>query len=120
MLLAACGKNETKPITTQKLSNGITVTLMGEDGKAKNGENDFTLEFKDAAGQPVDVGKVLITINMPATSMMEAMNATAQVSTISTGKYKAKLDVEMKGDWTMTIAITGPAGDAKTSFAFNA
>jgi hypothetical protein len=122
LVLSACqhSQDESKTITTQKFSNGVTVTLLNGNGKIKEGDNDFVLLFKDAGGQPVDVGNAVASINMPAMGTMGAMNSMVQLSSVSIGKYHAKLDVEMKGAWTMTVQFAGKAGEGKTTFNINA
>ena len=121
LVLSACKNtpDETKTITTQKFSNGITLTLLNGTGKIKTGENEFSLLFKDAAGQPVDVGNVAASINMPPMGTMGAMNSMVRLSPVSVGKYQAKLDVEMNGAWTMTVQFAGKVGEGKTAFTVN-
>ena len=51
---------------------------------------------------------------------MGAMNSAVQLNPVSPGKYRARLNVEMRGAWTMTIQFLGKSGEGKTAFTVNA
>jgi hypothetical protein len=96
-------------------ANNLTVTLATASGVIKDGENDFTLTFADAAGKPVDVGAVSVNFHMPAMGTMPVMNDAATLTTSGTpGVYNGKVKLQMAGDWQTQIAFEGAAGKGKT------
>jgi hypothetical protein len=97
--------------------NNLTVTLATADGVIRNGANDFTLSFTDAAGKPVDVGAASVNFYMPAMGSMSAMNDAAVLTTTATpGVYNGKVKLQMAGEWQVQIAFEGAAGKGKSSF----
>ncbi len=113
------------PITGKVIKSGpignMTVTLASDTGKLKNGDQDITVTFTDAAGKAVDVGAASLSFMMPAMGSMSQMNAAAALTTSGTpGAYKGKVKISMAGDWQAQIAIEGSAGNSKTSLPVSA
>ncbi len=120
----ACGPRGNSS-TPREIKSGtigrLTVTLANTDGVLRHGEQEFTVTFKDAAGQPVDVGAATLTFHMPAMGPMAAMNDAATLTTTATpGVYHAKTKIEMAGEWQAQVAYEGPAGTGKGSFPVTA
>ena len=121
----ACGSGSNSGATGKTVKSGtvnnLTVTLATADGTIKNGANDFTLSFTDAAGKPVDAGAVSVNFFMPAMGTMAAMNDAATLTTSGTpGVYNGKVKLQMAGEWQVQIAFEGAAGKGKTSFPVTA
>lgn len=124
-LAAACGgdssSSQSKVIKSSPIGNNMTVSLMNDTGKLKNGEQELMLEFKDSAGKTVDVGAASLNFNMPAMGSMAEMNDSATLTTTSTpGVYKGKVKIEMPGEWQAQISFEGASGNGKTSFPVTA
>jgi len=94
--------------------NDLTVTLSSPGGQLKNGDNDVLIEFRDSAGQPVDVGTVRfeLNMNMPGMQMHEGANIQPAGAP---GRYRAKIKVGMSGDWAGNISYDGPRGRGETT-----
>jgi hypothetical protein len=119
---AACGAGvgESKEIKSGKVGD-MTVTLSNSDGVLRNGDADFTVTFKDSTGKPVDVGSASLYFYMPAMGSMAPMNDTATLTTTSEpGVYRAKVKIEMGGEWQARLAYEGPRGAGKGSFPVTA
>lgn len=120
---AACGASGgagDREIKSGKVG-AMTVTLANSDGVLRNGEQELTVTFKDAAGKAVDVGSASLNFYMPAMGSMPAMNDPATLTTTSTpGVYRGKVKLEMAGEWQAQIAYEGPAGAGKGSFPVTA
>ena len=120
---AACGPGTgagDKEIMSGKVGP-MTVTLASADGVLRNGDQELTVTFKDASGKPVDVGSASLNFFMPAMGSMPAMNDAATLTTTSTpGVYRARVNLQMQGDWQAQIAYEGPAGTGKGSFPVKA
>ena len=120
---AACGGGGgagTKEIKSGTVGN-MTVTLSNSDGVLRHGEQEFTVTFKGPSGQPVDVGSASLNFYMPAMGTMPVMNDPATLTTTSTpGVYRAKVNLEMAGEWQAQVAYEGKAGSGKGSFPVTA
>jgi hypothetical protein len=121
-LSAACGASGggSKEIKSGRVGD-MTVTLANSDGVLRNGDSELTVTFKDSAGKAVDVGSASLYFYMPSMGSMPAMNDTATLTTTSEpGVYRAKVKIEMVGEWQARLAYEGPRGAGKGSFAVTA
>ena len=117
---AACGPGGSKEIRSGKVGN-LTVTIANEDGVLKHGDEEFTVTFADASGKPVDVGAASLNFYMPAMGTMPVMNDPATLTTTDTpGVYRARVKLQMAGEWQAQVAYEGPAGSGKGSFPVTA
>ena len=120
---AACGAGGgagTKEIRSGAVGN-LTVTLASADGRLRQGEQELTVTFKDSSGKASDVGSASLNFHMPAMGAMAAMNDAATLTTTSTpGVYRARVNLQMGGEWQAQIAYEGPAGAGKGSFPVTA
>jgi hypothetical protein len=120
--LAACGAGGAgdKEIKSGKVG-ALTVALANSDGVLRHGEQELSVVFKDDSGKTLDVGSASLNFHMPAMGSMAAMNDAATLTTTSTpGVYRAKVNLQMAGEWQAQLAYEGPAGTGKGSFAVTA
>jgi Cu(I)/Ag(I) efflux system membrane protein CusA/SilA len=106
------------PFVTQTVKD-LTVNLVNREGALRRGENDVLIEFRDRAGQLVDVGNVNLTIDMNMPGMVMQRGGAAQ-RTGTPGEYRAKVKADMSGDWNAKISYDGPRGKGETSFSLSA
>lgn len=118
---AACSSDAgSKEIKSGKVGD-LTATLSNEDGVLKHGEEEFTLSFTDASGQPADVKAASLNFFMPAMGTMPVMNDPATLTTTDKpGVFRGRANIEMAGEWQAQIAYEGPAGQGKGSFPVTA
>ncbi|HEV2863991.1 MAG TPA: FixH family protein [Pyrinomonadaceae bacterium] len=117
---AACGGGGHKPVKSGKVG-ALDVTIAGEGGVLRNGDQELTVTFADASGKPVDVGAAALNFHMPAMGTMPVMNDAAQLTTTPTpGVYRARVKLQMAGEWQAQISYEGPAGAGKGSFPVTA
>ena len=119
---AACGAGGggTKEIRSGKVGE-MTVTLANNDGVLRHGDAELTVTFKDASGKAVDVGSASLNFHMPGMGSMAAMNDAATLTTTSEpGVYRAKVKLEMAGEWQAQLAYEGPRGAGKGAFPVTA
>lgn len=122
---AACSSSQNidtgKVIKSAPVGNNLTATVSNKDGVLRNGDNEFFLSFKDAAGKTVEVGAVGLNFSMPPMGTMPAMNNAATFTATGTpGLYLGKVKLESSGDWQAQLSYEGPAGKGKTSIAVTA
>jgi len=82
-------------------------------GVLRNGQSELQIEFKDANGQLVDVGSVKFALDMNMPGMPMHSDA---VATGAGGRYRAKLQPQMPGDWNATLNYNGPKGSGRKTF----
>ena len=118
---AACGSGSgPKEIKSGKVGS-LTVTIANEEGVLRHGDEEFTVTFRDAAGKAVDVGAASLNFFMPAMGTMPVMNDPAKLTTTDApGVYRAKVNLQMAGEWQAQVAYEGPAGSGKGSFPVTA
>jgi nitrogen fixation protein FixH len=108
------------PIKAVKV-DALTATLSSSTGRLKQGDQEVTLAFTDAAGKPVDVGAVSLNFHMPQMGSMAAMNDAVTFTTTSTpGVYRGRVSLGSGGEWQAQLAYEGAAGKGKTTFSVTA
>ncbi len=124
LLAAACSKpgasSGDKVIKSAKASD-VTVTLSNSTGELKSGDNELMVTFADAAGKPIDVGAASLNIHMAGMGAMAEMNDKATLTTTEMpGKYRAQVNIEMKGTWEAQVKYQGAHGTGQTSMTVQA
>jgi Cu(I)/Ag(I) efflux system membrane protein CusA/SilA len=95
-----------QPIAARTVGD-LTISLYGD---LHNGQSEILIQFKDASGQPKDVGEVKSDLGMNMPGMV--MHSGSDVAKTSTpGVYRAKIQPQMAGDWAVKLSWKGPAGD---------
>jgi YtkA-like len=119
---AACGAPGvgSKEIKSGRVGD-MTVTLSNADGVLRHGDAELTVTFKDSTGKAADVGSASLNFHMPAMGAMAPMNDAATLTTTrEPGVYRAKVRLEMAGEWQAQLAYEGHAGAGKGSFPVTA
>src|SRR5437773_3925461 len=105
------------PFITQTV-NDLTVNLINREGGLRKGENDVLIDFRDRNGQLVDVGNVKFDMDMNMPGMQMHSGGTVE-RTNTPGRYRAKIKIDMSGDWNAKIAFDGPRGHGEMSFSIS-
>ena len=128
LLVVACGPKtgnvaKTPPgkvIKSAPIGN-LTVSLSNDSGQLKSGNQEVMVTFADSSGKPVDVGAASLNFHMVQMGTMAAMNDQATFTTTDTpGIYRAKVNIEMRGEWQAQIAYEGPVDSGKTTISVSA
>lgn len=117
-ILSACGSDggEGRPIKSAQIG-AFSVTLSSADGVLRHGEQELTLTFKDASGKTVEVGAASLNFHMPGMGPMAEMNDAATLTTTATpGVYRARVKLEMAGEWQAQVSYEGAAGRGQGTF----
>src|SRR5437660_728531 len=106
------------PFLTQNV-NDLTVNFIAGEGALRQGNNEILIEFRDRNGQLVDVGDVRFDMDMNMPGMQ--MRSSSTIARTSTpGRYRAKIKIDMSGDWSAQISYDGPRGQGQQSFSLTA
>src|SRR5438128_11384147 len=106
------------PFLTQNV-NDLTVKFVAREGQLRQGDNEVLIEFRDRNGQLVDVGNVKFDLDMNMPGMQ--MHSGGSIERTNTpGQYRAKIKIDMAGDWNAKISFDGPRGNGQTSFNLTA
>ena len=117
LLLTACGGNQTTQLKElQRVKAGaMDVVLLASGDAIKQGKGSFVLEFRDAGGNLVDVGRVTVGASMPMAGMAPMFGESTVMPTEMRGRYEVASDFGMAGTWRLQIAWDGPAGKGSAS-----
>lgn len=121
-LVWSCSKQDSaagagSPVATVDIKD-TRATLATKTGSLRVGNNQGSLEFRDASGSLVDVGSVKLNLSMNMPGMV--MRSDAKIARTGTaGIYSVDLKPEMAGGWRAELAIDGPKGAARSSFNIN-
>jgi len=106
------------PFTTQSV-NDLTVNFIHRQGQLRRGNNEFLIEFRNAQGQLVDVGNAKFDLDMNMPGMQMHSGGTIE-RTNTPGRYRAKIKIDMSGDWRTRVSYDGPRGKGQKSFSITA
>jgi hypothetical protein len=117
LLLTACGGGETSQLKElQRVKAGtMDIVLLAPGDSLKQGKGSFVLEFRDAGGNLVDVGTVMVGASMPMPGMAPMFGESTVTPSATKGRYDVASDLAMAGTWRLQVAWDGPAGKGSAS-----
>lgn len=83
------------------------------------GDNNITVEVKDAAGKYVTDAKVVVDYSMPAMPGMPPMNYKTD-AVLKGNEYRATMNLSMSGPWNIAIKITRAGKTSTAKFNIDA
>ncbi|MGE0624771.1 MAG: efflux RND transporter periplasmic adaptor subunit [Pseudomonadales bacterium] len=86
---------------------------------ARVGENRLIVEIRDQGGNPVTDVDIDAFAQMPAMGAMPAMRAPADLEQVTPGRYEGSMNLSMRGEWPLTIAIDHPEGQEDQRLQFD-
>jgi Cu(I)/Ag(I) efflux system membrane protein CusA/SilA len=104
-----------RPFLTQNVSD-LTANFIASKDQLNAGNNDIIIEFRDRNGQLVDAGDVKFDLNMNMPGMQMHSGSTIE-RTNTPGRYRAKIKIDMAGDWNAKLFFDGPHGKGQQSFS---
>jgi hypothetical protein len=103
------------PFLTQNV-NDLTANFIAREGELRQGNNEVLIEFRDRNGQLVDVGNVKFEMDMNMPGMQMHSGGAIEKTNIP-GRYRAKIKIDMSGDWNAKISYDGPHRQGQQSFS---
>lgn len=113
LLLTACagGDEAARLKELQRVKAGsLNLVLLAPGDALKQGQGNFVLEFRDAAGSLVDVGAVMVGASMPMPGIAPMFGECTAMPSATKGRYQVSSNFGMAGTWRLQIAWDGPAG----------
>ncbi len=84
----------------------------GKTGSERGLEYEYSFSVRNAAtGAPISDAEFMIATDMPAMPGAHHMPHVAGVPTGVPGKYRAKIDFDMAGKWSLILRFTKPQRD---------
>jgi YtkA-like protein len=118
LLVAACGGSDSTAQLKelQRVKAGpMDILLLAPGDALKQGKGNFVLEFRDASGNLVDVGTVMVGASMPMPGMAPMFGECMVTPSAAKGRFDVSSDLGMAGTWRLQIAWDGPAGKGSAS-----
>ena len=98
-------------------SGALDVVLLSPTGALRQGKDSFVLEFRAADGQLVDAGTVNVNATMVMAGMAPMLGGTTVNPTSTKGRYEVASDLNMAGNWRLSVDWNGPAGRGSASLS---
>jgi len=118
VFVAACGGDEqtVQLKEVQRVKAGaMEVVLLAPGDSLKKGKGNFALEFRNADGELVDVGSVVMAASMPMPGMAPMFGECLVTPSPTKGRYEVASDLGMAGTWRFAVTWDGPAGRGSVS-----
>ncbi len=119
VFLLIAGIAYAKEFEVEKKAGAYDVTVKIDRNPPIVGDNNMTIEVKDASGKAVTDAKVTVAYTMPAMPGMPAMNYKADASPKG-GVYAAKMTLSMAGSWNVTVKVTKGGKTSMMKFSVDA
>jgi nitrogen fixation protein FixH len=103
-LLLTVGFAYAKEYEVKKKAGEYDVTVKIDKNPPIVGDNNVTVEVKDASGRHVTDAKVKIEYSMPAMPGMPPMNYKTNAE-LKGNEYKAVMNLTMAGPWNIAVKI---------------
>ena len=104
IFLLIAGMAYAKDYVVTKKAGQYDVEVKMDKNPPVAGDNNISIEIKDASGKYVTDAKVRVEYSMPAMPGMPAMNY-KEDATASGNTYKAEMNLSMAGSWNVAVKI---------------
>ena len=119
MLLMFAGVAFAKDYEVSKKAGDYTVNVSIDRNPPVVGDNNISVEVKDASGNYVTDAKVTIDYSMPAMAGMPPMNYKTSGKPDGNA-YTATMNLSMSGPWNIAIKIVKAGKTATAKFSVDA
>ena len=119
MFLLIAGIAYAKDYEVKKKAGQYDVEVKIDKNPPVAGDNNITIQIKDASGKYVTDAKVKVDYTMPAMPGMPAMNY-KEDATLSGNTYKAIMNLSMAGSWNIAVKVTKAGKTSAMKFTVDA
>jgi hypothetical protein len=111
-LVAACSSAPEGSMKELERANAgeLEVVLLAPSETLTQGQGFAILEFRDASGSLVDVGRVKVASTMPHPGAEPMIGGSEVKPTPAPGRYEIATSFSMAGSWFFAIEWDGPKG----------
>src|SRR5512139_2528706 len=102
ILLLVAGVAYAKDYEVTKKAGEYNTTVKIDKNPPVVGDNNISIEIKDASGKYVTDAKIIVDYSMPAMPGMPAMTYKAN-GKLDGNEYKAVMNLSMSGSWNIAI-----------------
>lgn len=100
-------------------AGGLEVGVTTVPATPRVGDNRLIVELHTPDGDPVSDVEVEAFAEMPAMGAMPAMRAPADLEQVAPGRFEGSVNLSMRGEWPLTIAIDHPQGQEDQRLKFD-
>ena len=100
-------------------AGGMEVGITTVPATPRVGDNRLIVELRTPDGEPVSDVAIEAYAEMPAMGAMPAMRAPADLEQVAPGRYEGSMNLSMRGEWPLTIAIDHPEGQEDQRLQFD-
>lgn len=98
-------------------AGNLEIAIDIDPRTARVGQNKIMIEVRDESGNSVPDVKVDAFAQMPAMGAMPAMRAPADLKQSNPVRYEGSVNLSMRGEWPLTVAIKDPQhGEKRLQF----
>lgn len=98
-------------------AGNLEIAIDIDPRTARVGQNKIMIEVRDESGNSVPGIEVDAFAQMPAMGAMPAMRAPADLKQSNPVRYEGSMNLSMRGEWPLTVAIKGPQhGEKRLQF----
>ena len=119
VLLVCAGIAFAKDYEVNKKAGDYSVNAKIDKNPPVVGDNNISVEIKDASGKHVTDAKVIVDYSMPAMPGMPAMNYKTDAA-LKGNEYKATMNLSMSGPWNIAIKISRAGKTSTVKFSIDA
>ncbi len=119
ILLLIAGIAYAKSYEVTKKVGEYTVVAAIDKNPPVVGDNNITIEIKDAAGKAITDAKVKVDYSMPAMPGMPAMSYKTDAA-LKGSTYQAKISLSMAGSWNVAVKTARGGKTATIKFSVDA
>jgi hypothetical protein len=119
VLLLMAGVAYAKNYEVTKKAGEYIVVAMIDKNPPVVGDNNITIEIKDASGKSVTDAKVKVEYSMPAMPGMPAMNYKTDAP-LKGSSYQANMNLSMAGSWNVAVKTMRSGRTATMRFTVDA
>jgi len=116
VLLVAAGVAVAKDLEVKKKAGEYNVEARIDKNPPVVGDNNISVEVKDASGRHVTDAKVKVEYSMPAMPGMPPMNYKTDAE-LKGNEYRANMKLSMSGPWNIAVKIS--RGGKTSTMKFN-
>lgn len=108
-----------KDYEVKKKAGDYDVAVSIDKNPPVVGENNLSMDIRDAAGKNVTDAKITVAYGMSAMPGMPAMDYKTDAE-LKGGAYKAKMDLSMSGPWNIVVKISRAGKTSSMKFTVDA